>query len=209
MLELIAYHATKRSKIDSILKNGFNPSISTDRKEHWLGDGVYFYEDLYYAVEWCYLGIKKKDVEYKELQSNFGIIVTKIDISNYKVLDLNSGLGYYAYQKIISKIKENCNSNELGKIENDGDIKTIRIIEKIEKQMGKKFFSSFDIVSALYFKNVFRKKRKYNGDFVVGVQKQICVKNPNAIVDFEEYDINDKKIKKLYNLIVKNRRKIK
>ena len=44
-----AYHATDRSKIDSIIADNFSFRTS---KEHWLGDGVYFFEDPALAIKW-------------------------------------------------------------------------------------------------------------------------------------------------------------
>ncbi len=204
-----AYHATKRDNITDILTEGFKTSISTNKKEHWLGKGIYFYEDLYYAVEWCYLGLKNQNKNLEILKEKFGIIKVEIDTDNFKILDLNSGIGYDTFRKIVHTIKDKCSKEELKKIENDGDIKIIRIIEKVEEELGKKIFSAFDVIYALYPKNIFKKSTNHQGDFFVGMQKQICVKNPKAITSKKEYNVENENIVNIYNLIVENRRKIK
>lgn len=206
MQELVAYHGTKNSNINNILENGFNPSISTIQKNQWLGRGVYFFEDLYYAVEWNFCCIKNK-VTYEELCNEYGIIEVRIDIENYNILDLNSGLGYDTYKTIIRKIKSFCNKKEIIELEKDGDTKVIRIIEKIEEKVGINLISQFDVVSALYPKNIYKKQIKHLGDFFAGVQRQICVKNQEAIIKKEKYQYKQGKIKRLYCLIIENRRK--
>ena len=144
---------------------------------------------------------------YEELSKEYGIIVVRIDIENYNILDLNSGLGYDIYRTITNKIKPFCDEEDIVKLENDGDIKIIRIIEKIEEKTGISLISQFDIVSALYPKNIYKKQNEHVGDFFVGIQRQICVKNEKAIIKKEKYENEQDKLKKIYNLIAMNRRK--
>ena len=93
-------------------------------------------------------------------------------------------------------------------LQKEEDIKTIRIIEKVENKLGIKLFSSFDVISAIYPKKIFKKEIKHKGDFFVGLQKQICVKNENAIIEKKEYEFDESELESLYNLIVANRRKV-
>ena len=202
-----AYHGTKKSNIPSILENGFKPSVSTSKKEHWLGKGIYFYEDLYYAVEWNFCKYKGINITYDKLCSNSGIIIVKIDIENFQILDLNSGLGYTAYKTMLNKINTLYSKYINKKVDENGDIKAIRIIENIEEKLGIKIFSDFDIVSALYPKNIFKKSTKNKGDFLAGIQKQICVKNQDAIIEKKEYDCKGTDVEMIYELILANRRR--
>lgn len=201
-----AYHGTKKSNIPKILENGFKPSVSTSKKEHWLGKGIYFYEDLYYAVEWNYCNFQGINITYDKLCSNTGIIIVKIDMGNFQILDLNSGLGYTAYKTILNKINTLYSKYIDKKVDEDGDIKAIRIIEKIEEKMGIKLISDFDIVCALYYKDIFKKSRRNKGDFLVGAQKQICVKNQDVIIEKEEYNCKGQDVEQIYKLILTNRR---
>lgn len=208
MQELIAYHGTKNENINSILNSEFKPSISTSKKLHWLGKGIYFYEDLYYAVEWNYCNFNNMTLSYDDLCSEYGIIRVRIDIENFNILDLSSGQGYDIFNNIIDKLTCLCNKEDAEALRKDGDVKAIRIIEKIEDETGLKLISNFDVVCAVYNKNIFKKRLKAKGDFLVGVQKQICVKNQDAIISKEQFDCNQDKVKNLYNLIINNRRKI-
>lgn len=208
MQELTVYHATKYDNIDSILKNGFEPSKSTSYKTHWLGTGIYFYEDLYYATEWNYISINEHERSCESVRTKCGIIVAKIDIENFHLLDLNSGIGYDTYRQITTSIEKLCNTKEREELQSEGDIKIIRIIEKVEDRLGIKLFSAFDIVSAVYPKNIFKKTTNHKGDFFVGLQKQICVKNEKAITEKKEYKFRENELESLYNLIVANRRKV-
>jgi hypothetical protein len=48
---LRGYHATSRMDADAILAHGF---VAADKPYHWLGQGVYFYQDaLAFAVHWA------------------------------------------------------------------------------------------------------------------------------------------------------------
>lgn len=66
---LLGYHATDIKNIESIINDGFVESKAS--KGHWLGRGIYFFENLYYAVEWEIIGVIKQDIaDYKELTKN-------------------------------------------------------------------------------------------------------------------------------------------
>ena len=55
---LVGYHTTDIDSLNSIMQNGFE--MSEPMSKHWLGKGVYFFIDLYYAVEWKIIGVLKK-----------------------------------------------------------------------------------------------------------------------------------------------------
>ena len=56
---LVGYHGTKIENVEQILKNGFKMSKSKENNLEWLGDGVYFWEDDYYAVQWNIIDIER------------------------------------------------------------------------------------------------------------------------------------------------------
>ena len=41
----IGYHGTCSKHKDSIESNGFDPAKCNYRADHWLGQGVYFFDD--------------------------------------------------------------------------------------------------------------------------------------------------------------------
>lgn len=82
MVEYISYHGTNSECVESIRKNGFEPSSSHN---DWLGSGVYFFVDgsfcpIENAREWAVNeAYKKKYVSYS---------ILKAIVSGDRVLDL-------------------------------------------------------------------------------------------------------------------------
>ena len=70
---LEGYHATTIKRSEIILKDGFKISKSNADTWEWLGDGVYFWEDDYYAVQWNVIDIEKNKTNLNEYakRSNF------------------------------------------------------------------------------------------------------------------------------------------
>lgn len=203
MEALECYHTTANENISSILKNGFEPS-KTD-EEHWLGEGVYFFENLYYAVEWGIIGvIKKKVKDYEKLQNKCGILISNIDVKNYTILDLSSPIGYYIFDNMLNVIEKYYSQKKYEEIKDKGYKYIIQILENLEKIQSEKYLSKYDILCAIYPKNIYKKEsNNKSGDFIVCAQKQICVKNRDAILKTEVYE-NDN-IKDVFSLIVNNR----
>lgn len=200
------YHATARKNISSILNNKF--IISKPGKHHWLGKGVYFFENIYYAIEWQLLGvIKKRNVEYDELMEESGIIVSEINTSNYSMLDLSNPYGLSIFEELLIKIKDYYGEAKYEEYKQKGDKFLIDLLEELEEQKNIKLLSNFDIISAEYPKWMAREKN-VPGNFIKCIQKQICVKNINAIVKSDEYTDNEI-IKSNYELILKNRGNVK
>lgn len=56
---LTGYHGTTKEKSESILKQGFKISKSQEQKYEWLGDGIYFWDDIFYAVQWNIINMEK------------------------------------------------------------------------------------------------------------------------------------------------------
>lgn len=42
-------------------------SLSDDRKQHWLGDGIYLYKEVFYAFRWIELMYKEYFVKVGEI----------------------------------------------------------------------------------------------------------------------------------------------
>lgn len=87
LVDLVLYHATDASCVDSILKSGF---ICKNNPSHWLGNGIYFYLDRSLAEWWA-----------TNPTSKFGVTITdkrilKVNLSfdEKTVLDLRTLTGY-------------------------------------------------------------------------------------------------------------------
>lgn len=201
--EYIGYHGTLRENKNSIEDNGFDKSISTDKNQQWLGEGVYFFEDEYYAVDWNVLDIKrniKKGIDLKV----FDYIIFKASIicNANKMLDMSSPEGVELYKYFKCKLKQ--------KYIKEG--KQIEI-EKLDKRSTKfwmnalsdnGFFDEFDVLLASYIRSK-QKIGKNDDDFIKNHQRQICVKELKCIYNLREYNDIDR-IKDLYRIIIRNRK---
>ncbi len=207
---LIGYHATDIECVEPIEQEGFKPSISYDNITQWLGKGIYFFEDLYYAVEWTIIGIKSIEIHnYDDLCNYAAIFKVGIDSINYEIIDFSSPIGYSIYLELISKLKEKYSKRKYQHIIQKGDANIIRVLEKLEEKEKVPYLSNFDVICATYPKIINRKsKRNKKGDFITDIQKQICVKNSNAIINKENVALRDKTIENLFELIMNNRRQI-
>lgn len=86
------YHATSVKNANSILNLEFHKSISTKEKMHWLGDGVYFFTDIAWAMQWNINELKKKKNKGKNI-NEFTIIESLIEANKDYVFDLSSLIG--------------------------------------------------------------------------------------------------------------------
>lgn len=185
---LTGYHTTHIDNLKSILNNGFY--MSKPNKEHWLGKGVYFFYDLYYAIEWKIIGILKKDnIEDNSEVKNTCVITANIESEGFETLDLSIPTGYEVYKTFLEILKDNYSEEEYKSIVNQGDKYIIKALEKLEIVKKEKYLSAFDIVSACYYRNTNNKKIDLSkkSDFLVSIEKQICVKNYKAIKDIKEF----------------------
>ena len=200
---LVGYHGTSRRNCKDIIKNGFKASKT--KEGHWLGKGIYFYENIYYAIEWGIIRFLLGNNSYDNYKKQCSVIKGMLNCEEYEILDLNDPLGYSIYQEILKNIKKRF-PNEVEKISKGKDIEIIRLLEELENKTGEDYISIFDIITADYPKDIYDKKTENIwGNFLPCIQKQICVKNSSAIEKYEEINIDDENGKTYFQLITKNR----
>lgn len=201
---LEGYHATAIKNIESIMNNGFIESKAS--KGHWLGRGIYFFENLYYAVEWEIIGvIKHNNVNnYNEVKNNCGILMVDLDVENYKVIDFSEPQGYVIFERLLQIIKKYYSKEKYEDILNKGYAYMIKVLEELERQNNVKYISRYDIICAVYPKYITKQKKNLPGNFISCVQKQICVKNEKTIKKISELKHSDI-TKGIFNLIINNR----
>ena len=200
---LVGYHGTSRKNCKDIIKNGFKASKT--KEGHWLGKGIYFYEDIYYAIEWGIIRFLLGNNSYDNYKKQCSVIKGMLNCGEYEILDLNDPLGYSIYQEILKNIKKRF-PNEVEKISKGKDIEIIRLLEELESKTGEDYISVFDIITADYPKDIYDKKTENIwGNFLPCIQKQICVKNSSAIEKYEEINIDDENGETYFQLITKNR----
>lgn len=99
--QFICYHGTDKNIADNIIKDKF---IVKTNDEHWLGNGVYFYEDKSLAEWWTNRPTHKFGSEIKTP----AILQCKINVSENRVLNLCSLDGYKKYASLFNNFfKEN------------------------------------------------------------------------------------------------------
>lgn len=200
---VIAFHTTNKSNLQSILNNGFRPSKG---RKHWLGRGVYFYKDKYFAVQWGIIGVDKTIRNIEMFLEKCAIMSVDLDFTNNEVLDVNTPDGYSIFLTLKESIRQFYSREECEKIYNQGDAYLIYIMEKLEKDKGIKLISNFDILCAEYDDNIYYKRRLEKSDFNGCKERQICVKNSNIISDVNMVNLEEKEIVDLFNLVKENRR---
>ena len=119
-------------------------------------------------------------------------------------MDVSEPQGYAIFEYLLKIIKENYSEEKYNYILSKGYAYIIKILEYLEIKKKKQYLSRFDIICAVYPKNINKIKTNMPGDFISCVQKQICVKNPRAIKKVEELQYSQV-TKGIFNLIKKNR----
>ncbi len=202
---LIGYHGTLKKKVKDILQNGFEPSISKENELEWLGDGIYFWEDDYYAVQWNIIDIERKHLTKNiENFNNYDIIESKLVVSKSKLFELSSPEGSIIYntfkKKMTDKFLKAGLKEEMEELKLKSDKFWINLLE------DNGFFDEFDIITAIY-KNS-KSIEEFKDDIVLNAQKQICVKNKKCIVKSESYG-DTERIYTLFKMIVERRSLVK
>ena len=202
---LTGYHGTTKENSKSILENGFEMSESQIDNYEWLGDGVYFWDDIFYAVQWNIIKMERYDNNKNEnVLKNYKIIKSKIIVNKSKLFEISSPEGSIIYAELKENLKKKF-------IESGYE----NLVKKLQKQSDKfwtnmlednGFFDEFDVITAVY-KNE-KNNENYKDDIILNTQKQICVKNKECIVSSKLYR-DQKRILDLFSIIVKNRRLIK
>lgn len=172
MSEIIGYHGTEKRNKTSIDLCGFKLSFVKKKPDHWLGLGIYFFEQKEYAKTWILDYLKEK----------CGCIY-KCDIKNSKAVDLDNPIYLDKFNKYC---KDNyCNIMDLGvNIDNE------KVLRALFIEMFCRDFN-YNVVLKTF---TIKPKRFYSFDKLNNlpyVQKQICVYDESIIriVDCEIFDI--------------------
>ena len=201
--EIVGYHGTKKEYEKAIVQSGFKESKAN--RGHWLVRGIYFYGNIYYAIEWGIVNFSSQWNNYNNFISDCSVIQCFIDVDNFNIMDLNDPIGYIYYLKILEIVEQKF-PDKIESIRNNGDVQIIQLLEEIEIKTGEKYISMFDIVVADYPKDIYKKKEgKRPGDFLPCIQKQICVKNSDAIKEIKAMKLDNSFIKSYFDTIIKNR----
>ena len=90
------YHGTSEKYKSSIEECGFDPLKSKPRKDHWLGQGVYFFTQFSIARGWANIVAKKKN-------ENALVYSASIEADKQRVLDLRTYRGVDCFLSAVIK----------------------------------------------------------------------------------------------------------
>lgn len=196
---ITGYHATNKNNETSIIKFGYDMSKCKE-EEQWLGKGIYFWTSLYYAVEWNYINSHSfsRNLLLKKVINDKTIFIADIFIEKSKMLDLSSPEGTIIFEEFQNTLRENLGEDEVKEADKKDDVCWIYILQKYG------FFEKFDVVVATYRKEIKSNNIKSPRNFEKYVQKQICVKKTNNIINNQVYNNLDR-IKYYFEHIHSNR----
>lgn len=107
-MELTAYHGTISKHQSSIEEKGLDPDSTSIRKDHWLGQGVYFFDDKKKALWWAKSLIKRNS-------SCYPLVYRAQIVANDKnVLDLTDVAQVDGFYKEIRDFVKQNMTNEKG-----------------------------------------------------------------------------------------------
>lgn len=98
-MTLTGYHGTHVKHVSDIISNGFNTTI---RDDHWLGQGIYFFDNLDLAKWWA-------ETKFKHDYNNVAAVINvEIDALPEQILNLDSvvGMDYFftELKKLLSSL---------------------------------------------------------------------------------------------------------
>lgn len=175
----MVYHGTTKECADQIISdNRMKPSMG-DR--HWLGDGVYFYQDFFYALRW--IRCKEKT---DSLLDNYSIITAELNIDEERIFSLLN----MEHKLLFQQVLEIC-SERLKRIGSQNDVVDGAILNIMFKEM--KYGNKYDIVKASFIhedKNLWH----YSSRLCYIQEIQICVKNLDIISQLQKMEPSTEEI---------------
>ena len=153
-LNLRGYHGTSKEAYYEIKKHGFK---NTHRNDHWLGQGIYFFQDDLDKAEW--FSTQCKSVKYGKGVPC--VIKAVIKVEEKRFLNMCSSNGFQKFEKAYEEFKKNIYEFRINiEFENNDAIKNeivCVIYDNIE---------NIDVIS-----NVFP-----NDSYISHLNKEICTK---------------------------------
>ena len=193
------YHGTEIKRGKRIVQNQkMEPSISTERKQHWLGDGIYLYREFSYAFRWIVLMYKERqmlDCIENELLRYYSVLKVEVDCPDERIFRLDNPEHFMAFKRVEQNYRQNSVfSEKLRRLDcTDGFI--INIMFK-----NLQYGDSYDMVEATFPIHDFVCGLSEQTRLKTVVEYQACVKNDviiTQIIDISD-TINCKASYKIY-----------
>ncbi|WP_346877598.1 hypothetical protein [Clostridium sp. UBA5712] len=195
--DIFLYHGTERQRGNKIICNKKMEESIGDH--HWLGDGAYFYEQLFFSYKWIKDMFKSKQnvnhKTFKELASKYMILSCKIRVNEERIFDIDNNIEHkYIFDRFSERIQEGKSYSERLKTQTIADGVVLNVMFSEYKYMNK-----YDLVIASFKRNNFKyKNSRTRLNYVL--EKQICVKNLKVVYDIIEKDFENE-YDNLYDLM--------
>lgn len=168
------YHGTNLRRGQKFIKSQkMEPSIGN---HHWIGDGSYFYEELFYSYKWIRDMYKAKNGinhrSYKELTSEYMVLECCLIFDKCRIFDLNTVEHKIEFDYFKDTLLEKIEDKSIDKEKiYDGVVINIMFNEMDYKE-------NYDAVIATFDR---RRKENKKSRLNAVLEKQICVKNLDII----------------------------
>lgn len=191
------YHGSEKKRALKAVKDQMLPmSIHSEKREQWLGDGVYLFEEQFYAYRWIVNmhlnNIKKKRYsENTNLVEKFAILGVKIEFDTEREFRISNPEHALVFYTILEELEKKERDNNRCRVYTDGEI-----FNFIFQKLG--YEKEYDLVRCGYTK--LTKDRK-GGHIKCSQEIQICVKNTDIIKEIKDItdEVDLEKSNKLFN----------
>ena len=114
IVSLKGYHGTSSAAKESISARGLDPEATKPRKDHWLGRGVYFFEDRDQAMWWA-VDITKKQRDRDSYPVIYGADIAAEESQVLNLDDNREIAAFYAFiRDSMENIKKMCQEGNIG-----------------------------------------------------------------------------------------------
>ena len=202
---LDTYHSTLKCNEEKILKNGLEKSINDSEMLLWLGEGIYCWESIYYAVEWNVIKFEKNldvDDTFENFCKEYTILKVKIECEDNEILNLSTPEGSIIFNEFKKDI---LNKEMTSKTKQQLIAKKDEDPFWVDFMINKNVFSEFKVLTAVYLKSIKNKNIDKANNFLEYNQKQIWILDESCSQNIDTYKDEDT-IKRMYEIVRENRK---
>ena len=186
---IIGYHGTKKSVADEILNRGFLIKEAKLTDNHWLGHGIYFYDDFKLAKSWADTKVKNHNNKYNLKEES---CVIKANIFGNNICDLDDNLEVDKFLSYFNQLYPILEQNHSIELKDKSHYEKIQIYNCIVLDYYTEI-NNIDVIIRTYdSKRTRYYEKEHNLDYnikkllrITHIEKQICVKNEDLISNME------------------------
>ncbi len=179
------YHGTEKERGKGMITTQkMAVSTSNDQRQHWLGDGIYLYKEIFFAFRWIVLMYDDyfgDDQKKENLLEKYSILNVEIEYNIDRIFNLDNPEHYMVFKATELAYKQkSAFSSKLARYDyTDGVI--INILFK-----NLKYWENYDAVEAVF--PIFELDDSLTAQSRLKTinEYQICVKNESIIKKIED-----------------------